>query len=219
MQGAGALLPPPVHIEPEINQARQPRKGDLVSFVLGGNWVRARVTHKFKSSHHYNVELENGDEISVKLSPPAPDLVESWTLISEHDQPPVREPEKLRHLPHMSSREPSPIQSFDRDSHIITPLMSPQMSLLPEENIFSGQVYYLPNSIVEIQAPNYAEIFNIDQEDYEKRYEKILKTLDLPPSQKHLETGMVNFLIHNQLYIESKSTVHKVMKFFSKTKK
>ena len=207
--GAAALLDAPVHIEPEINQSRQPRKGDLVSFVLDGNWVSARIIHKFKTPYYYNVELENGNQISVNLEPPTPDVIQSWTLISE---------EQLRHESFNVSREPSPIECFDRDSLQVTPLNT-QMSLLPEQSIACGQVYYLPNSIIEIQAPNYPEIFNIDQKDYEKRYERILKTLQLPPSQRHLEEGMVNFLIHNELYIESQSLGSKFKKFFSKNKK
>ena len=165
--------------------------------------------HKFKTPYYYNVELENGNQISVNLEPPTPDVIQSWTLISD---------EQLRHESFNVSREPSPIECFDRDSSQTTPLNT-QMSLLPEQSIACGQVYYLPNSIIEIQAPNYPEIFNIDQKDYEKRYERILKTLQLPPSQRHLEEGMVNFLIHNELYIESQSLGSKFKKFFSKNKK
>ena len=112
------------------------------------------------------------------------------------------------------------MQNIERESEPSSSNNIPPFSLEcldPTEEIQIGQVYNLPaEAMVEVQAVNYPEVYRIKRQDYEKRYQKIAKSLNLPPQQKHLEAEFVNFRIYDQLYAESKSAASKFMKFFKR---
>ena len=89
-----------------------------------------------------------------------------------------------------------------------------QLSLTPEEQIQQGQVYTLPQSqLLQIQIKNQPQVFQIDQKDYERRYNKLVRSIDLPA---HEQSDFVNFLIYNQLYEEQNSFSNKLKKAFSR---
>ena len=205
----------------DLNQPRPVKKGDIVTFVLNNVWVRAKVLHKFKSTFNYNVVLENGDQLNVTLNPPTPDLIESWALLSDDEW----EPEQLRHQsasfhcqsPNISFIEhPNPSDAND-------PQPSPlNLDLQAEENIQVGKVYILPqpinqaSNLVQVQLPNKSHAFQIHQDDYDKRYARIAKSLKLLPNEKHKEPGLVNFYIYNELYSAKHSSISKLKSFFQR---
>ena len=205
----------------ELNQPRPVKKGDIVTFVINDAWVKAKVLYKFKSSFNYNVVLENGEQINVTLNPPTPDFVESWSLLSDDEW----EPEQLRQ--HGASYHcQSPNISFIHDlnpSDANEPQPSPlNRDLQVEETIQLGKVYTLPQpinpatNIVQVQLPNKTDAFQIDQDDYDKRYARIAKSLKLLPNEQHKEQGLVNFYIYNELYSAKHSSISKLRSFFQR---
>ena len=89
--------------------------------------------------------------------------------------------------------------------------------LTPDELIQQGQVYTLPQSqYVQVQIPNQTQVFQIDQGDYERRFNKLVKSTYIPPDQE--KSAFINFLIYNQLYQEDNSFSNKLKKAFNKRK-
>ena len=122
-----------------------------MSFVAQGGWIIAKVLHKFKS-HYYNVELENGEKLSVQLKPPTAELVQSWTLVDpEHWQPTYQPPEQLRSSSGIASKEPSPMQSIPRDAESFE-VNIPQLELHPHDELQIGHVYHLPDAFMQVQV-------------------------------------------------------------------
>ena len=206
-EGAVALEQPEEII---CDQSRMPKKGDIVSFVYGDIWVNAKILHKAKSSNHYNVILQDGVKLNIQLNPQA-----SWSLMSADNW----NPEQLRFEVEneISSMEASPVLNYDRNPSLhYSPQQSMplQLSLTPEEQIQRGQVYTLPQSqLLQIQIRNQPKVFQIDQKDYERRYNKLVRSIDLPA---HEQSDFVNFLIYNQLYEEQNSFSNKLKKAFSR---
>ena len=77
-QGAAAKDPVRV-IE---NQSKKPAKGDIIAFVKGSFWIRAKVNNKVAGyPHYYNIQYEDGELDGLYLNPPSKDGKESWTFI------------------------------------------------------------------------------------------------------------------------------------------
>ena len=60
--------------EPILDQHRQPRRGDIVSFREGGehgHWVEARITSACTGRHryYYNAVTDTGEKLGVWLKP------------------------------------------------------------------------------------------------------------------------------------------------------
>ena len=209
---AAALDPPG---EVECDQSRLPKKGDIVSFVLGEVWVIGKVLNKAKSSNHYNVVLQDNVKLNIQFKPQ-----ESWSLMPQD----LWNPEPLEQLRfeienEYSSKEASPISDIQRDpSYPTSPLQSMPLPILtPDELIQQGQVYTLPQSqYVQVQIPNQTQVFQIDQGDYERRFNKLVKSTYIPPDQE--KSAFINFLIYNQLYQEDNSFSNKLKKAFNKRK-
>ena len=69
-----------------VDQSRQPVRGDVVAFVEGNYWVKARIRSKVTGyPHYYNIILEDGRQDGAYFMPPTADKVESWTLLNEED--------------------------------------------------------------------------------------------------------------------------------------
>ena len=205
--------------EPQLrDQTRQPKKGDIIRFVKDDVWVTAKIQHKAKSSNFYNVELEDGSQLGLQLNPPSADLIQSWSLLPQD----YWNPEQFRHADPDSSINLSNLETLERDDDFSIPISatnaSLQLHLLPEQNIEFGQVYNLSDSVIELQIPSTGQTFKLERKDYDKRYEKALKILNLPPEQKHMEKGMANFLILDQLYSESNSPMYKLKSLFNCSK-
>ena len=78
----GERANPPCDIKP--NQSRRPVKGDIISFVRGLYWVRARIRNKVAGyPHYYNVEYEDGALDGVFLVPSSKNKEQSWTLLTK----------------------------------------------------------------------------------------------------------------------------------------
>ena len=120
----------------------------------------------------------------------------------------------------IGSREPSPILDVRQESLEPTPNL--QLQLMPYENIQSGQVYELPQpQAVTVDQRNQILNFKIDKDDFDRRYQKYKRSLNLSPDQKHLEDGLIRFHIYNELYTEQNSISSKIKKigeFFKKKK-
>ena len=190
----------------ELNQSRQPKKNDIVTFVYGESWVVGKVISKAKSSPYYNIELQNGAKIGVYLRMPTAEYVESWSLLSEAQW----QPEQLRETYHvLGSKEPSPILDVRRESLPPSPNNNLQLQLLPNEIIQLNQVYSLPQTVT-IEQRNQVLTFEIDKDDFDRRYQKYKRSLNLSPDQKHLEDGLIRFHIYNELYTEQNSLSSKI---------
>ena len=60
----------------QVDQSRKPNKGDIVAFVQGNYWVRAKIKNKVTGYPiYYNMELEDGTLEGV--------YQESWTLLQD----------------------------------------------------------------------------------------------------------------------------------------
>ena len=53
-------------------------------------------------------------------------------------------------------------------------------------------------------------------DEYERRYQKALISLKLPVEQKHLEAGLANYLVYNDLYKEQNGPFNKIKKLFNR---
>ena len=147
-----------------LDQSRQPKKGDIVTFVYGESWVIGKILSKAKSSNYYNVELQNSAKVGVYFRPPTPEYEESWSLLSEDQW----QPDQLREtFSVIGSKESSPIMNVVRDSNPPTPH---SLHLMPEETIHQGQVYVIPQTVV-VEQHNQVLRFEIDQEDFDRRYQ------------------------------------------------
>ena len=194
-----------------LDQSRQPKKGDIVTFVYGESWVIGKILSKAKSSNYYNVELQNSAKVGVYFRPPTPEYEESWSLLSEDQW----QPDQLREtFSVIGSKESSPIMNVVRDSNPPTPH---SLHLMPEETIHQGQVYVIPQTVV-VEQHNQVLRFEINQEDFDRRYQKHKKSLNLSPDQKHLEDGLIRFQIYNELYTEQNSLSNKIKSIFKKKK-
>ena len=125
------------------------------------------------------------------------------------------QPDQLREtFSVIGSKESSPIMNVVRDSNPPTPH---SLHLMPEETIHQGQVYVIPQTVV-VEQHNQVLKFEIDQEDFDRRYQKHKKSLNLSPDQKHLEDGLIRFQIYNELYTEQNSLSNKIKSIFKKKK-
>ena len=212
VDGAAAL---PVEEEDVLDQSRQPKRGDIVTFVYGEMWVIGRILNKAKTSCHYNVELMDGVQINVKLRPPTEVYQDSWSLLPPEEW----RPEQLRDVYTKTiSRNASPILDIQRDSNPSTP-HSLQLQLGPEETIQDNQVYTLPQ-FVDVRQPHQEPMFRITKEEYDKKYRKYQRSLNLSPDQKHLEHDLIQFNIYNDLYKADKDSLSNKFKgLFHKKKK
>ena len=202
-----------LQVDPPWDQSHIPKKGEIVSFVYGENWVKGKILHKAKTSDHFNIELQDGAKIGVFLRPN-----ESWSLLPPEEW----QPEQLRinFENDLQSREASPMSDYQRDysqpSSPVYPLPL-QLSLSPNQPILAGQVYNLPQTI-HVQVPNQTQIFELTREEYEKRYIKLIRSVEIPSDQRHIESSYVKLLIYNQLSQEQNSSSNKFMQFFNKKK-
>ena len=230
---------PPLE-NPELDQSRQPKRGDIVKFKKGNEWVIGKITHKPKTTFNYNVELIDGEKIYVSLKPPTAEQCFSWTLASEEDW----RPDEFRSSGNIPSLEPSfeneqladqenPFDHHCESSQVGDFISGPQWQCQDAgaAAIQQGQVYRLPQvedqETVEVQlSPRAMQlshqigIFNISPEEYETRSRKVIETLKLPPEQ--ITPNLVRFYIYDQLYIEhkqSQSTAGKIRNFFKKLQK
>ena len=195
------------------DQSRLPKKDEIIKYIREeDNWVVAKVLNRNKGNY-FSVLNEDGTKQGIVLHlPNAQQFKEGWSLLPSD----VWMREQLRITREFGSREPSPLDD-EIENISEQPQSNLQLSLTPEEEIQFGQVYFLPmNRTVNIQVPNHAHIFNIDQDDYEKRYQKFVQSLNLPLSQKHEEAGLVHYLIWNELHSERNGPFSKLKKLFKK---
>ena len=203
--------------EEVVDQSRLPKKNDIIKYIRGDYWIMAKVLSRARGNW-FNLLHEDGTKGGVTLNLPTAEFSEGWSLLPSD----VWQQEELRVTLEYESREPSPIPHDNLD---VQEENSPQpqqpslqLSLTPDEEIQFGQVYFLPETkSVTIQLPNHpAHDFTIDQDEYERRYQKFVKTLNLPPEQKHAEHGLVNYLIHDEIYKEQNGPFSKLKKIFKK---
>ena len=99
----------------------------------------------------------------------------------------------------LGSKEASPLSDHQRDpSHPSSPLQSMplHLCLTPDEQIQQGQVYTLPESqLVQIQIRNQPHVFQITQDDYERRYNKVVRSVNLPLTFLNFEIKHYFFLL------------------------
>ena len=157
----------------------------------------------------------DGVKLNIRIRPH-----ESWSLMSPDHWTPDQEQLRFEVENELGSKEASPISDHQRDpSHHSSPLQSMplQLSLTPDEQIQQGQVYTLPESqLVQIQIRNQPHVFQITQDDYDRRYNKVVRSVNLPADQEHNKASIINFLIYNQLYEEQNSFSNKAMEKFKK---
>ena len=219
--------------EPELDQSRQPKKGDIVKFVRNDQWVIAKIIHRPKTTFNYNVELLDGEQICVSLKPQTTEQLYAWSLLPQD----AWTPEELRSPGQIPSLDPS-FEYIEHEgeeeinnANLQFQPKSLQLSISADDTIEHGNVYHIPHTEVEeslensqsdeeriiVQLPNQIGIFSISPQKYEETYEKVRRTLNLPEDQ--VTPGLMTFFIYDQLYIEykkSQSTSSKIIKFFKK---
>ena len=73
-QGAAALV---------TDQSRRPAKGDIIAFVKGSFWTKAKITSKVAGyPYYFNIQYEDGILDGLYLRPPSENTTESWTFIN-----------------------------------------------------------------------------------------------------------------------------------------
>ena len=223
-----AALPPEEY--PPFDQTRQPKRGDIVKFVLDDQWTIGKIIHKPKTTFNYNIELLSGHKIYAALKPPTAEDVGLWTLLSEEDW----RPEEFRSPGQIPSLEPS-LENIEQDhedalhddncesSQAGEIFSGPQCLEAGAEAIQFGRVYHIPQveaevEQVEIQLPERYQVgnFRISKETYDATYKKVMKTLN-ERDQYQLTPSLINFFMSDQLYVDyqkSQSTSSKIKKFF-----
>ena len=219
--------------EPELDQSRQPKKGDIVKFVRNDQWVIAKIIHRPKTTFNYNVELLDGEQICVSLKPQTTEQLYAWSLLPQD----AWTPEELRSPGQIPSLDPS-FEYIEHEgeeeinnANLQFQPKSLQLSISADDTIEHGNVYHIPHTELEeslensqsneeriiVQLPNQIGIFSISPQKYQETYEKVRRTLNLPEDQ--VTPGLMTFFIYDQLYIEykkSQSTSSKIIKFFKK---
>ena len=211
-----------VYDQQNLDQNRQPRSGDIISFVHEDYWVTAKVKNKPRrnpNSHFYNIELEDGTETGVELLPPTADTVYSWTLLPESEWRPQQEQLRAAQCSAMGSKEPSPVSHIERREDLT--------SLYPEQQIQSGRVYSLPSTLpadpqLQYQAPQAqhypSPAWSREQhEEYMNIYNKILRSYRLNPNNP-TDENTAHFLVRDQLYVNQNSAFQKLKRAIFKRK-
>ena len=172
------------------DQSRQPAKEDIIAFVRGDFWIRARIINKVTGyRYYYNVEMEDGSQDGVELKPPTSDYEESWTLLDKDMWHPLPREQLLDNTADMPSREATPVTTGtqDRVTDQLYQLRDTQhhLQLDPYQQLQVGRVHLLPNNIplppphapVTLQWPAGTD------PKYAKRVEELVNSNTLPPSQ------------------------------------
>ena len=172
------------------DQSRQPAKEDIIAFVRGDFWIRARIINKVTGyRYYYNVEMEDGSQDGVELKPPTRDYEESWTLLDKDMWHPLPREQLLDNTPDLPSREATPVTTGtqDRVTDQLYQLRDTQhhLQLDPYQQLQVGRVHLLPNHIplpppqppITLQWPAGTD------PKYAKRVEELVNSNTLPPSQ------------------------------------
>ena len=205
----------------DLDQHRQPRQGDIISFVHQDYWVTAKVKKKPRknpNSHFYNIELEDGTQTGVELFPPTADTIYSWTLLPQSEWRPQQENLRAAQCAAMGSKEPSPVSQCERREDLT--------SLYPEQQIQSGRVYSLPSTALadsqlhlSSQAQHHPPSARSKEqhEEYMKIYQKVVRVHQLNPNNPDDE-NMAHFLVRDQLYLDNNPTFQRLKKAILKKK-
>ena len=211
--------------DPAIDQSRQPKKGDIVKFILNDEWVVGKILYKPKTTYNYNVELQNGEKLYVSLLPPTAEQHYGWTLLQQDDW----KPEEFRQNDQIRSLEPSfidvDLEFPPEELHYTLP--APQLNLTPDDDIQHGQVYNIPEIEAtedneNVQLSTQVGIFKISKREYDIRHQKVLQNLALDFPAHQITPSLIKLYICDQLYVEhqrNQSTSGKIMNFIKKFRK
>ena len=196
LEDDGDLIQVPAHLQP-LDQHRQPRKGDIVSYykVETNTWPRARVTARTNFRHYYNIRhiddtLPAAD--GVYLEPSTDDNTFCWTLLPPEARPVPqlqqldadgegRREEQLRSGQQPPSRQVSPSLPDDRQFPPGTLTATPDQLLQP------GAVYHVP----ELPAEDEVQVSTSHtdakrQERWNRVYTEKYNSLQLIPEQEYM---------------------------------
>jgi hypothetical protein len=212
----------------QVDQSRKPTKGDVVAFVKGNFWVRAKIIKKVTGyPHYFNVEMEDGTFDGVYLKPQSGEHQESWTLLLDPQLWNPLPTEQLRSTtPVLTSRHASPVTTFtqerlsDQWQHEDHPYQELQLMLDPAQQLQEGRVHMLPHHLpipqpttVQLQWPQGTD------PTYARRVEEIANSNFLPPSQDHLRIQLAMHQASSEARRKEKSISTKVKKAFNWAKK
>ena len=205
-----------------LDQHRQPRQGDIISFVYQDYWTTAKIKNKPRknpNSHFYNIEFEDGTATGVELFPPTAETVYSWTLLPQSAWRPQQEQLRAAQCAAMESKEPSPVSNSEQREE-------PSL-LYPEQQIQSGRVYSLPSTVpadtlLQHQSPEAQHhppsAWSKEKRDnYWRIYQKIIRDYGLN-TQNPTDENTAHLLVRNQLFIDNNSTFQKLKRTILKKK-
>ena len=107
-----------------IDQSRRPVRGDIIAFVKGSFWTKARITSKVTGyPYYFNIEYEDGTLDGLYLRPPSEETKESWTFIRpNHWTPLVSNPDKTQNISQLDGTDtPSSLSPASSTSSTATP--------------------------------------------------------------------------------------------------
>ena len=212
----------------QVDQSRKPNKGDIVAFVQGNYWVRAKIKNKVTGyPNYYNVELEDGTLDGVYLKPQSGEYQESWTLLPDpHLWNPLPTEQLRSTTPVLTSRQATPVSTHtqerlpDQWQHEDHPYQDQQLMLDPTQQLQEGRVHMLPH-LLHIPQPATVQLQWPPGTDptYARRVEEIANSNFLPPSQDHLRIQLAMHQASSEARRKEKSISTKVKKAFNWGKK
>ena len=224
-----------------VDQSRQPVTGDIVAYVEGNFWVKARIRGKVPGyPHYYNVDLEDGRRDGLYFKPPTANIVESWTLLDpeEFDQP-GRE-QLLDAMPDIPSKQVTPRTTPEQDRLTDDPSEQDHhpyqeelsLALQPEQQLQEGRVHVLPilqpwqivhnplalycpsehNHRLVIQWPEGTD------PEYARKVEAAAASASYTQSQEHLRIPLAMARVQSEMYRKNNSVLAKLKRTFQRKK-
>ena len=219
-----------------VDQSRQPARGDVVAYVEGNYWVKARIRSKVTGyPHYYNIVLEDGRQDGAYFMPPTADRVESWTLLNEEDW---NDPDREHLLDEgfsIPSRQVTPETTPEQERAVddLLPRVSHNyeeelnLPLNPEQQLQHGRVHVLP--LLHNPLPPYRPIDHNHRivihwpegtdPTYAERVEAVATAAAYPPQQEHLRVPLAMSQVRYEMHKENNSVLAKIKRTFKKKRK
>ena len=185
-----------------INQRRQPKKDDFVSFWEGDHWSQVQIITRVRGyKHYYNCRRDTGETLGIYCKPASIDQSYFWSLVEPPLQPGSADREVLRCSSTPSSAAVSPAGYVVRQEPLDAQheASSLDLTLQPFQIIQRGRVHTLPSP---------------SNNRYRAAVERRLHSLLLPPEQEHMRMGIAMTMADNDIAEQDRSLSAKVKRFW-----
>lgn len=207
------ILPQPV----QLDQHRQPVRGDIIQFIEDEVWIIAKIIEKVQGyKYYFHIQLENGTRMGITCKPKTRREIFQWSLLPPEEWNPNVE-QLLYDEPNIPSKQVTPASSPERVEHdealvhqhrlpMVVVEEEPaeecnwNLNLSPMEPITAGRVYRLPPGRPQVNS------------EWHDRVRVQAAKLVLPPQQEHQRWDLAAFLVRSKDYEKENSAATKIKK-------